>query len=144
MDAVEIVDGAAANEGFVARRANIVRSQVVYMMDRLYVDLFLQDKFLINGVDVKIRLVRSKSAFVLMVGGRNPDYRINIVNATLFAKRATLNPTVQMAHREEHGPVSDAVRRLQGVLHSRRLSVEHARKPVPRHPAETSGAVLHR
>ena len=33
-----------------------------------------------------------------MAGGNAPDYRINIVNATLFAKKATLNPTVQMAH----------------------------------------------
>ena len=98
MDAVEIVDGAAANERFVARRANIVRGRVVDMIGLLHVDLFMQDKFLINGVDVKIRLVRSKSAFALMAGGVDPDYRINIVNATLFAKKATLNPTVQMAH----------------------------------------------
>ena len=98
MDAVEIDAGPAANEGFVARRANIARSRVVDMMGRLHVDLFLQDKFLINGVDVKIRLVRSKAAFALMAGGANPDYRINIVNVTLFAKKATLNPTVQMAH----------------------------------------------
>ena len=98
MDAVEIADGPAANEGFVARRENIVRSRLVDMMGRLHVDLFLQDKFLINGVDVKIRLVRSKPAFALMAGGVNPDYKIQIVNATLFAKKATLNPTVQMAH----------------------------------------------
>ena len=78
MDAVAIVNGTAANEGFV--------------------DLFLQDKFLINGVDVNIRLVGSKSAFPLMAGWSNPDYRINIVNATLFAKKATLNPTAQVAH----------------------------------------------
>ena len=73
MDAVEIVKGPAAKEGLVARRANIVRSRLVDLMGRLHQDLFLQDKFLINGVDVKIRLVRSKSAFALMVGGINPD-----------------------------------------------------------------------
>ena len=65
MDVIEIVDGAAANEGFVAQRANIVRSRVVDLTGHLNVDLFLQDKFLINGVDVKIRLVRSKSAFAV-------------------------------------------------------------------------------
>ena len=53
MDAVEIVDGPAAKVGFVARGANIVQSRVVDMMGRLHVDLFLQDKFLLNGVDVK-------------------------------------------------------------------------------------------
>ena len=98
MDAVDIVDGAASNAGFVARRDNIVRSRVVDLIGRLHVDMFMQDKFLINGVDVKIRLVRSKAAFARMAGGNNPDYRITIVNATLFAKKATLNPTVQMAH----------------------------------------------
>ena len=41
VDAVDIVDGAAANAGFVARRANIVRSRVVDMIGRLHVDLFL-------------------------------------------------------------------------------------------------------
>ena len=98
MDAVELVDGATANAGFVARREHIVRSRVVDMMGRLHVDLFLQDEFLINGVDVKIRLVRNKAAFALMAGGVHPDYKIDIVNATLFVKKATLNPAVQMAH----------------------------------------------
>ena len=31
-----------------------------------------------------------------MADGANPDYRTNIVSATLFAKKTTLNPTVQM------------------------------------------------
>ena len=91
--------------------------------------------------------MRSKAVFAFMAGGNAPDYRINIVNATLFAKKATLNPTVQMAHikaLEKSSQVSDAVRRLQGVLHSCGCSVAHAGEPVPRHSAETSGAVLHR
>ena len=54
MNAVEIVDGPVANAGFVARRESIIRSRVVDMMGRLHVDLFLQEIFLINGVDVKI------------------------------------------------------------------------------------------
>ena len=87
-DAVEIIDGPTANEGFVARRTNIVHSRIVDMTGRPYVDLFLQDKFLINGVDVKIRLVRSKSAFVLMAGRGNPDYKINIVNGQPESDRA--------------------------------------------------------
>ena len=72
MDAVEIVEGPAANEGFVTRRANIVRSRMVDLMGRLRVDLFLQNKFLINGADVKIRLVRSKSAVHSLLVGTTP------------------------------------------------------------------------
>ena len=98
MNATELADGADPNPGFTTRREYITGSRVVDMMGRLHVDMFLQDKFLINGVDVKIRLVRSKPAFALMSGGVAPDYKITIVNATLFVKKATLNPAVQVAH----------------------------------------------
>ena len=33
-----------------------------------------------------------------MAGGQNPDYKVQIVDAVLFARKAVLNPTVQMAH----------------------------------------------
>ena len=67
------------------------------MMGRLHVDLFLQDRFLLNGVNVKIRIVRSKDAFSLMADGQNPDYKVQIVDAVLFARKAVLSPTVQLA-----------------------------------------------
>ena len=44
------------NTGLVARRRYISESRVVEMMGRLHVDLFLQDRFLLKGVSVKIRL----------------------------------------------------------------------------------------
>ena len=68
---------------------------MVDMMGRLHVELFLQDKFLLNGVDVKIRLVDSKDAFSLC---QNPNYKVRIGEATLFARKAVLSTTVQMAH----------------------------------------------
>ena len=95
MDATTVDDG---NTGLVERRRYIAESRVVEMMGRLHVDLFLQDRFLLNGVSVKIRLVRSKDAFSLMAGGQNPDYKVQIVDAVLFARKAVLSPTVQMAH----------------------------------------------
>ena len=42
------------NTGLVERRRHISESRVVEMMGRLHVDLFLQDRFLLNGVSVKI------------------------------------------------------------------------------------------
>ena len=95
MDAT-IVDG--GNTGLVERRRYIAESRIVEMMGRLHVDLFLQDRFLLNGVSVNIRLVRSKDAFSLMAGGQNPDCNVQIVNAVLFVRKAVLSPTVQMVH----------------------------------------------
>ena len=42
----------AGNLGPVERGRYLAESRVVDMMGRLHVDLFLQDKFLLNGVDV--------------------------------------------------------------------------------------------
>ena len=95
MDATNVDGG---NTGLDERRRYIAESRIVEMMGRLHVDLFLQDRFLLNGVSVKIRLVRSKDAFSLMAGGQNPDYKVQIVDAVLFARKAVLSPTVQMAH----------------------------------------------
>ena len=86
------------NAGLAERRKYIAESRVVEMMGRLHVDLFLQDRFLLNGVSVKIRLVRSKDTFSLMAVGVNPDFKVQIVDAILFARKAVLSPTVQMAH----------------------------------------------
>ena len=33
-----------------------------------------------------------------MAGGQNPDYKVQIVDAVLFTRKAVLSPTVQMAH----------------------------------------------
>ena len=118
------VDG--GNTGLVERRRYIAESRIVEMMGRLHVDLFLQDRFLIKGVSVNIRLVRSKDAFSLMAGGQNPVYKVQIVDAVLFARKAVLSSTVQMAHiktLEKDSQVSDAT---HGLLHSTRCNVAHA------------------
>ena len=87
MDSVALTDDDTANVGFKNRRNYTTQSHVVEMMGRLHVDMFLQDRFLLNGVDVKIRLVRSKDAFALMACGANHDYKVNIIEATLVCSR---------------------------------------------------------
>ena len=96
MDSVALADDDTSNVGFKNRRNYTTRSRVVEMMGRLHVDMFLQDRFLLNGVDVKIRLVRSKDA--LMAGGANHDYKVNIIDASVFARKAILSTAVQIAH----------------------------------------------
>ena len=84
------------------------------MMGRLHVDLFFQDRYLLNGVDVKIRIVQNKNAFAFMAGGANPDYKISIDEAILFARKAKLNPAVQMGHVKalEKGTAKYPLRRV--------------------------------
>ena len=134
------VDG--GNTGLIERQRHIAESRFAEMMGRLHVDLFLQDRFLLNGVSVKIRLVRSKDAFSLMAGGQNPDYKVQIVDAVLFARICSNGSHKSLGKRDSQ--ISDTSRGLQGLLHSTRCHVAHAREPVPRDAAEATNIVVHR
>ena len=102
------------NKGLLKGKDYTTGSRIVDMMERLHVDLFFQDRYLLNGVDVKIRLVQSKNAFALMAGGDNPDYKISIDEAVLFTRKAKLNPAVQMGRVKalEKGTAKYPLRRV--------------------------------
>lgn len=85
------------NKGLKERRNQTKRSKIVDMIGRLHADIFLQEKFLLNKVDVRVRLMRSRDAFSLMGDGTN-TYRVEMVKASLFIRKATLNPAVMLAH----------------------------------------------
>ncbi|XP_060541625.1 uncharacterized protein F54H12.2-like [Pantherophis guttatus] len=57
------------------------------------------DKLLINGVDVNIKLSRSKNEFCLMRDG-NENYKVQILAASLFVKRVKVSPGVRLGHAE--------------------------------------------
>ena len=61
-------------------------------MDRLHLDMWLQDKYLLNGVDVRLRLNRSSSDFHLMAHAN--DYKTIIDEARLYVRRVNVLPKV--------------------------------------------------
>ena len=68
------------------------------MLGRLHTDIVAQDRYLLNGVNVKIRLIPSKNAFNLMAHGANPTFVSTIIHASLFVRKCKLNPAVTLAH----------------------------------------------
>ncbi|MGL6102668.1 MAG: hypothetical protein ACRC00_05795, partial [Exiguobacterium acetylicum] len=48
-------------------------------------DIFFQEKFMLNGIDIKIRMIRGKDEFCLMTKD-DVAYKLNIVSASLFVK----------------------------------------------------------
>ena len=72
--------------------------RIIKIMGQLHVDLFLQDRLLPNGVDIKIRLVRSKDTFPLMAGCGDPDFDVHIIDANMFARKDEFGQPV--AHRK--------------------------------------------
>ncbi len=85
-----------ANVGFTKRKDLTKTSQKIQMMGRLHLDLFCQDKYLINHVDLKLKLRRSRDQFALC--GDADDYKIKINDIGLYVRKIQLSPTVRLAH----------------------------------------------
>ena len=58
--------GEIDDKGLKKRMDAIKLSRTLNMVGRIHADLFTQEKFLINGVDMRLRFVRSKDAFALI------------------------------------------------------------------------------
>lgn len=94
MDTVNFTE-ATRNAGLYKRSTFTNESHVVDMMGRIHADIFFQDRYMLNEVSTKIKLVRSKDVFCLMTAGQ---YAIKIMSAVLYVRKVKLLPTVFLAH----------------------------------------------
>ncbi|KAJ8025636.1 hypothetical protein HOLleu_33248 [Holothuria leucospilota] len=90
--------GDAANHGLQKRYAFTKGSKTVDMLGPIHSDIFFQDKYLLNGVDMKLKLIRSKDTFCLMSGDADVEYKVVVKEAALFVRKVKLNPGVTLAH----------------------------------------------
>ena len=90
--------GAGSNKGLIQRQYFTKGAKTFDMIGHLHCDLFNQDKMLINGVEMRVRLVRSKDAFCLMDSTNDGRFGIKIKEATLIVRRVKINPGILIAH----------------------------------------------
>ncbi|XP_074115789.1 uncharacterized protein F54H12.2-like [Cotesia typhae] len=90
------------NKGLKDRMTFTTNGKEFEMMGHLHCDVFNQDKFLLNGVEMRIRLVRSKNTFCLMNGSKN-NYIVKILEAMLITRRVKINPSILIAHARTLG-----------------------------------------
>jgi hypothetical protein len=84
------------NKGCTSRKTLTAQSKSVQMMGKLHLELFCQEKYLLNHVDLKIKLRRSRDVFALMADADN--YKITIKDLALFVRNVQLSPAVRMCH----------------------------------------------
>lgn len=89
-----------SNKGFMKRHNLVKESKEVEMIGHLHGDIFNQEKFLINGVEMSVKLVRSRDAFNLMCSSSDVKLKVCIVDATLMVRKARINPSVLLAHQK--------------------------------------------
>ncbi|CAF4934058.1 unnamed protein product [Pieris macdunnoughi] len=67
-----------ANKGFYKRQQLSKDGKDVEMIGHLHGDIFNQDKFLMNGVELSIKLVRSRETFNLMSQNADNKYKVEM------------------------------------------------------------------
>lgn len=86
------------NTGLVERCKWTAGGKTIDLISNLHCDLFNQDRFLINGVEMRIRLVRTKDAFCLMDFTAGQKAYTHLKEATLLVRKVKLSPGILLAH----------------------------------------------
>jgi len=67
------------------------------MIGRIHANLFFQNRYLLNEMNVKIKLTRSTNAFCTMSPAANAS-KVQIMSAIMFVRKVKLSPSVFLAH----------------------------------------------
>jgi len=83
------------NAGQQKRRALITQSREFDMVGQIRSDIFFQENYLLNQVDMKIKLIRSNDNFCLMGAA---DAKIVVTHASLFVRKVKPSSSVFLSH----------------------------------------------
>jgi len=96
---MDVADPGGENRGLTKRAAFTNASNVVELLAPVHSDIFFQEKLLLNGLDLKIRMTRGKDEFCLMRSNATA-YKLNILSASLFVKKVSVSPAVRLGHAQ--------------------------------------------
>ena len=103
------------NAGLVARRHFTQESKEVQLICKLHSDIFFQKRLLLNGVDVKIKLIRNPNNLVVMAA-ENSTVKLKISQASFFVRKVKVNNGIQLEHikmlDEKLHPANYPIRRV--------------------------------
>ena len=110
---------ADVNLGYLIRKQLAANNNQIEMMGRLHLDFFLhldlvfQNRYFLNGIEIRIRLIRSKNRFCLH--GANANTKVSLKDVALFCREVKPNPAVQLAHTKAmlHGTAKYPLRRVE-------------------------------
>ena len=99
-DHPEDTDPGGNNNGLLLRAKYISLSKYLDLQGPIFHDFFSMSRYLMNQVDVKLKLYRSSPAFCLSSGDASPDYQIEIHDIYLLVKKIRVSPAVIYGHSE--------------------------------------------
>lgn len=84
-----------ANPGYIKRKSLVSDGKSIELYSNLHCDIFNINMFMVNGVELGVKLIRSKDVFHLQ-GEHNAH--VEIIEANLFVRKAKINPSILLAH----------------------------------------------
>ena len=97
MNAVTFDNADMHNAGLMQRRNFTADSRVVDMIRRIYADLFLQSRCLLNEVNEFFKLTRSRDAFCT-ISPAGQASKVKTAIAIMFVRKVKLSPSTFLAH----------------------------------------------
>ena len=91
-------DRVMGNNGLYKRHLLTKNSASVELLGPLRIDLFEQERYIPNGVSLKIRFHRQAHSFVLMAAENT--YKVVIEDAQLLMRKVKPSPGVQLGHHD--------------------------------------------
>ena len=116
-DSAGEMDSLDKNEGYLARR--IKNSKPFELYGRLHTDICFQNRYIINNVDMVIRLIRNPHSFCLMGDGKH-NYEIFIEEATLYMRQVKISPAFMLQHAMalEKATIKYPLTRVETIQHT--------------------------
>lgn len=88
-------DDTTSNRGYIKRKKIAAGEAEIELYSNLHCDIFNINKFMINGVDLGLKLIKNKNDFHLI--GNTPSH-VEIIEANLFVRKVKINPSILLAH----------------------------------------------
>lgn len=99
------------NTGLVKRKTFSAASHDIDMIGRLHSDIFFQERYMLNEVNMRIKLIRNNDAFCLM---GQQGFSTVVTAAVMLIRKVKISPSVYLAHAKtlESGTAKYPIRRV--------------------------------
>lgn len=86
----------ADNTGYTKRKSLTKESKAFELIGPIHADIFSQDKFLLNNVQMNLKFTKNKDSFMLMSAQKNEH--VKLLDVRLIVRKVKLLPDVLLAH----------------------------------------------
>lgn len=95
-DPAKLVD-AGGNDGLISRYKHSNKSASFEMIGPIHADIFFQNRYILDFVNLNLKFTRARNEFCLMSGEANPNQKVVIEEAVLYVRKIKLNSSVTLA-----------------------------------------------